>query len=285
MIRSAPTLPLPAGRRRVAAVPLGSRSGLAVALASGFGVLAFGWPFFVAPGPLGGSLVPPLMFGALLLIVLAVVLAQLADGGMDSKAVAMLGVLAAAGAALRPLGAGTAGIETVFFLLIVAGRVFGPGFGFALGCVTIFTSALVTGGVGPWMPYQMFASAWVGMGAGMLPRIPPRWERVLLAGYGAVAGYAYGLAVNLSFWPFSVDPSSSIAYRPGAALLTNLRRYVIFDATTSLGWDTGRAITDVVALLVLGPVLLAAFRRAARRAAFDAPVGFSDGADGGAPAR
>lgn len=285
MIRSAPTLPLPAGRRRVAAVPLGSRSGLAVALASGFGVLAFGWPFFVAPGPLGGSLVPPLMFGALLLIVLAVVLAQLADGGMDSKAVAMLGVLAAAGATLRPLGAGTAGIETVFFLLIVAGRVFGPGFGFALGCVTIFTSALVTGGVGPWMPYQMFASAWVGMGAGMLPPVPPRWERVLLAGYGAVAGYAYGLAVNLSFWPFSVDPSSSIAYRPGAALLTNVHRYVIFDATTSLGWDTGRAITDVVALLVLGPVLLAAFRRAARRAAFDAPVGFSDGADGGAPAR
>ena len=267
-----------------AALPVAGRSRAAIGLASGFGAVAFGWPFFVAPGRLGESLVPPLMFGALLLLVLAVVLSELADGGMDSKAVALLGVLAAVGAALRPLGAGTAGIETVFFLMIVAGRVFGPGFGFALGSVTIFTSALLTGGVGPWMPYQMFASAWVGMGAGLLPRVPPRWERVLLAGYGVVSGYAYGLAVNLSFWPFALDPHSSIAYLPGASLLANLRRYVVFDATTSLGWDTGRAVTDVVALLTLGPVLLAAFRRASRRAAFDAPVSFEDPGPAGQPA-
>jgi hypothetical protein len=31
--------------------------------------------------------------------------------------------------ALRPLGAGTAGIETVFFILVLAGRVFGPASG------------------------------------------------------------------------------------------------------------------------------------------------------------
>ena len=57
---------------------------------------------------------------------------------MDAKAVAMLGVLAAVGAALRPLGAGTAGLEPMFFLLILGGRVFGPGFGFVLGAVTLF---------------------------------------------------------------------------------------------------------------------------------------------------
>ena len=82
----------------------------------------------------------------------------------------MLGVLSAIGAALRPLGAGMAGIETVFFLLVLAGRVYGPGFGFVLGTTTLFASALLTGGVGPWLPFQMLAAAWVGLGAGLLPR-------------------------------------------------------------------------------------------------------------------
>ena len=82
----------------------------------------------------------------------------------------MLGVLSAINAALRPLGAGIAGIETVFFLLVLAGRVFGPGFGFVLGCTSLFASALLTAGVGPWLPFQMVASAWIGMFAGLLPR-------------------------------------------------------------------------------------------------------------------
>jgi hypothetical protein len=29
--------------------------------------------------------------------------------------------------------------------------------------------------------------------------------------------------------------------------------YLLFDVTTSLGWDTGRAITDVVLILLAGP--------------------------------
>ena len=89
----------------------------------------------------------------------------------------MLGVLTAIGAALRPLGAGVAGIETVFFLLVLAGRVYGPGFGFVLGTTTMFASALLTGGVGPWLPFQMLASGWVGLGAGLLPRRVQRTRR------------------------------------------------------------------------------------------------------------
>lgn len=260
-----------------AAIPVRRRGAAALTVASVAGLVCVGWPFLVSPGRIGQGLVPPLMFGLLLLLVLAVVLAELADGGIDTKAVALLGVLSAVGAALRPLGAGTAGIETVFFTVVLAGRVYGPGFGFVLGSTTIFTSALVTGGVGPWMPYQMFGAAWVGMGAGLLPRASGRREILLLAAYGAVSAYAYGLAVNLSSWPWAVDPHSSIAYLPGAALLTNLGRYVAYDATTSLGWDTGRAVTNIVALGAFGRPLLATLRRAARRAAFDAPVTFAPG--------
>ena len=208
------------------------------------------------------------MFGGLLVLVLAVVFSELSDGGMDAKAIAMLGVLSAFGAALRPLGAGTAGIETVFFMLVLAGRVFGPGFGFALGCTTLFASALLTGGVGPWMPYQMFGCAWVGMFAGLLPPLRGRAEVVMLAVYGAVSGYLFGFLLNLSFWPFAIDPGSSIAYQPGAPFLEQWHRYLVFDATTSLGWDTGRAVTNLVVILVVGPAALATFRRAARRATF-----------------
>jgi energy-coupling factor transport system substrate-specific component len=262
------------GGRPTAAVAVGRRSAFAVATASVVGVVAFGWPFVLSPGRLAASVAPPVMFGLLLVLVLAVVFAELADGGIDAKAVAMLGVLSAFGAALRPLGAGTAGLETVFFVLVLAGRVFGPGFGFALGCTTLFSSALITGGVGPWLPYQMFGAAWVGLFAGLLPRCRGRAEVILLAGYGALAGYVFGFVLNLSFWPFAVDRTSSIAYLPGASFTEQWHRYLLFDATTSLGWDTGRAVTTFVAVLLVGPAALVTFRRAARRASFAAPVRF-----------
>jgi len=251
-------------------------------MASFLGIVAFTWPFVVEPGAFGSAQTAPLMFGVLLVIVLAVVLAEVAEGGIDAKALAMLGVLSAIGAALRPLGAGTAGIETVFFTLILAGRVFGAGFGVVLGCTTLFASAIITGGVGPWLPYQMFGAAWVGLIAGLLPRVRGRAEIVMLAVYGAVAGYLFGFLLNLSFWPFSLDPSSSIAYLPGADFSEQWHRYLLFDAATSLGWDTGRAATTAVVILLVGPAVLGAFRRAARKAAFEAPVTFEPepGVDG-----
>ncbi|MBO0692512.1 MAG: ECF transporter S component [Acidimicrobiaceae bacterium] len=255
-------------------MPVGGVTRLVIALATLIGLVAFFWPFLLAPGTFADSAMAPLLFAVLLVLVLAVVFASLAEGGIDAKAVAMLGVLSAIGAALRPLGAGTAGIETVFFTLVMAGRVFGAGFGFALGCTTLFTSALVTGGVGPWMPYQMFGAAWVGLFAGLLPPARGRLEVAILAAYGAVSAYVFGFMVNLSFWPFAVDPHSTLAYLPGASIAENAHRYLVFDATTSLGWDTGRAITNVACLLILGPLTLATFRRAARRAAFEAPVAF-----------
>lgn len=262
-------------RRAGTAIRVPYRTMITVAMASFIGFVAFLWPFLIAPGTFGSRYTPPLMFGVLLLLVLAVVFSEIADGGIDAKAIAMLGVLSAITAALRPLGAGTAGIEMVFFVLVLAGRVYGAGFGFALGCTSLFASALLTGGVGPWMPYQMFGCAWVGLFAGLLPRATGRAELAMLAAYGAVSGYFFGFMSNLSFWPFSLDPTSSIAYLPGASFSTQWHRYLVFDATTSLGWDTGRAITNVVLILICGPAVLATLRRAATKAAFQAPVRFA----------
>jgi energy-coupling factor transport system substrate-specific component len=261
-------------RGRQVAIRMHARSRVAAVLATLIGFVCFLWPFVLSPGRFGSAYTAPLMFGVLLLLVLAVVFAEIADGGIDAKALAMLGVLSAVNAGLRPLGAGTAGLETMFFMLIFAGRVFGPGFGFTLGCTSLFASAVITGGVGPWMPYQMFACAWVGMGAGLLPQCRGRVEIAMLAAYGVLAGYFFGFMLNLQFWPFSVDPGSSIAYLPGASFVTQWHRYLVFDATTSLGWDTGRAITNMICIILIGPAALATFRRAARRASFRAPSSF-----------
>jgi energy-coupling factor transport system substrate-specific component len=245
------------------------RAALTLLFSAVIGIAAFCWPLLVTPGAgiaHGGD--APWVFALLLLLVLAVVLAEISEGGMDARAVAMLGVLSALGAAIRVLGAGTAGIETVFFLMVLGGRVFGPGFGFVLGNTTLFASALLTGGVGPWLPYQMLGTAWVALGAGLLPRARGNAELVLLAGYGAVTALVYGLLLNLSFWPFALGSGTALSFQPGAPLADNLVRLVGFSFATSFGWDIGRALTTGVLVLVTGPVLLRTLRRAARRAAF-----------------
>ncbi|WP_405521046.1 ECF transporter S component [Streptomyces canus] len=261
------------------AVRLGPRSLLTLALVSAVGVVAFGWPFLAPPTSRVGTHTQdaPWLFAGLLVLLVAVVAAAIAESGLGPKAVAMLGVLAATGAALRPIGAGTAGIEPMFFLMVLSGRVLGPGFGFVLGNVTMFASALLTGGVGPWMPFQMLAMGWFTMGAGLLPgpeRTRGRAEVRLLAAYGFFAAFAYGTAMNMAGWPFMGALASNIAFDGNAGVPANLARFVTYCLATSLGWDLGRALVTVVLTLTLGPALLRALRRATRRAAFEAQVTF-----------
>jgi energy-coupling factor transport system substrate-specific component len=255
------------------------RTAVVLLLASAAGGAMFFWPLFSSPRPeaMAHTADAPLIFIVTLPVLLAVVLAEISAGGIDTKAIAMLGVLSAVNAMLRPLGAGTAGIETVFFLLILAGRVFGPGFGFVLGATSLFASALLTAGVGPWLPFQMISSAWVGLGAGLLPRrVRGRAEVAMLCAYGAFSAYFFGFMMNMWFWPYTTGIATHLSFVPGASLGTNLHRFAIFTLLTStFGWDTGRVITNVVAIVVTGPAVLAVLRRAARRAAFDAPVTFT----------
>jgi len=215
------------------------------------------------------------VFIALLPVIVLVVVVELTEGGMDSKALAMLGVLTAVNAAMRSLGAGLAGVELVFFLLVLAGRVFGPGLGFVLGCTSLFASALLTSGVGPWLPYQMLCASWIGLGAGLLPRrVRGRAEIAMLVVYGIFCAYGFGLLMNLSTWPFVFGiavpgHAGSLSYVAGGPLLVNLHRFAVYTLLTSTGgWDTGRAITNSIALVVLGPAVLATLRRASRRASY-----------------
>lgn len=257
-------------------VPTGWRTSAILVVASVAGLLGFAWPLLVEPGSMlvAHATDAPFLFVAVVPVVIAVVLAEMGSGGIDTKAVAMLGILSALGAALRPLGAGLGGVETVFFLLILGGRVFGPGFGFVLGSTTLFGSALLTAGVGPWLPFQMLAASWVGMGAGLLPRARGRAEIALLAAYGGVSALVFGLLMNLWSWPFVLGTGTEISFVPGAPLGENVRRLIAYSLVTSLGWEVGRAVTNAVLIVLVGSAVLGALRRADRRFAFDAPVRF-----------
>lgn len=252
--------------------PLRPGVGNAVALTvtSVVGVMAFAWPLLAgSTSRLAQSAVAPVVLAGVVLGVVLVTLVALGNRTIDAKTMTMLGLLAAVGAVLRPLSAGSAGVEFVFLFIIFGGRVFGAGFGFALGSVTLFASGLLTGGFGPWLPFQMIAASWLGMIAGFVPsRLRGRTELVTLAGVAAVGGFVFGQLMNLSFWPFVVGAGTGLSFEPGASVLENLHRFVLFSLATSLGWDLVRAIVLAAGVALLGRPVLAALRRTARRASF-----------------
>jgi ECF transporter, substrate-specific component len=228
------------------------RHSLAIVAASSLALCAFAWPFVIPALPQASQAAAP--FVALALVPALVVLASLLmDGSLrSSRRVALLGVLAAVGSIVRIATVGIAGVETIFIVLILAGRAFGARFGFLLGLITIGVSSLIMGSIGPWTPFQMFAAAWVGAGAGLLPAKSLRgWREIV-----------FGALMNLWFWPFAVGGGTSISYDPSAASGDNLARFGLYTLITStLTWDTVRALTTVVGIGVIGRYVLAALRR------------------------
>lgn len=300
---SGATLPDQAGRSATAALSVrgGMVSWAVVGLASVVGGLAFTWMFFARPDSILASAGTDgtWLFSVVLVLLAAAVGAQLASGAMEAKTVALIGVLSAAGGALRMLGAGTAGLDPMFLVLVIAGRALGPLPGFITGGVTMLAGSILTGRVGPWTPFQMLACAWVAMGAGLLPGgrrlrddVPPRRsERWLLAGYGLLAGVAYGFLTSMWFWPVMAGSAGGLGYDPAADGGSNLATYLAFWSLTALGWDMPRGILTAVLCLTVGPAVLGTIRHAITKAGFAEPIHFGDepGDDGqranGSPVR
>ena len=245
-------------------------SNLSILVAAIGSVLMFSWPFFISASSSVEADVAQVVFIALMPVMLVLILVEVATGEIGSKQIALLGVLIALNAVIRLLGAGTAGIETAFFLIIIAGFVFGSGFGFLLGTGSLLVSALITGGVGPWLPFQMMAAGLIGIGAGLLPRFRSRFRKLaLLIAYAIPASFAYGFLMTLWNWPFLAGSESSISYLAGAGAIENLVRFVQFQILTGgLIWDLGRAITTIALIAITGPLLLGSLQRAAGKAGF-----------------
>lgn len=238
------------------------------------GLFAFLWPFLMQKNSLlsSNSDLAGIFILIMVPLVLLVALADIMQGGIDSRSLAILGVMIAVVAAVRPLGGGVAGLEPVWAIIIIGGRALGASFGFVLGAIGILGSAVLTGGIGPWLPFQMMIAAWVGAGAGLLPKLKPRSEVILLAIYGIFVGFFAGLLLNLWFWPFANGLLPEISFQPGLAISEQLVRWIRFSLLTSFGFDLPRGILTGTLLFFLANPLLKAMRRMTKKANFNKPV-------------
>ncbi|MEM7049097.1 MAG: ECF transporter S component [Acidobacteriota bacterium] len=236
--------------------------------------MAGGGPPEGAGGPraMAHSADAPLIFVTLLALCLLVLVANLETRRVDARLVSVLGVLVGITACLR-LVSGPMGSSAFFILPIVCGYVFGAEFGFLLAALAMLTSALLTGGVGPWLPFQMFAAGWCGMISGWLPRLSPPRAKWLLTAWGAVAGLLFGAMINLWFWPFLQPADPSLHYEPGLAVVQTAIRYAAFYLATSIWWDAGRALANAILLFVLTEPLMELLTRFQKRFRFELESG------------
>jgi energy-coupling factor transport system substrate-specific component len=244
------------------------------------GLLAFFLPFLISALPNAGGQVSSRTVEASLLLALivggslVVTVAELVRGpgsGNQARSVAMLGALVAIDATLR-LVPSFLGASPIFALIVLVGYVFGPRFGFVMGTLTLLLSAAITAGVGPWLPFQMLCTGWVGVAAGWLPRwTSARAELATAAALGALAGFAYGALMNLYSWPFAapgVTEDVGLYWSPGLSLLESIERYAAFYVTTSLLHDATRAMATAFLIVVAGAPVLRLLRRFHARAAW-----------------
>jgi energy-coupling factor transport system substrate-specific component len=252
---------------------LSHQSKIVLAFTSVIALAGFIWPFFYI-GNLHWIFVVAIAASAFLLV------SEVGIGSIDAKSIALLGVMSAFITLLRPLGAGAAGLEPIWFALIIAARVFGPSWGFLLGITSMTTSALLTGGVGPWLAYQVFAAGWIGLLAGAFPqRIAGRLirglpEKVLLVCVGVIASFAFGLLMDLQFWPWVLGSNTQLSYIPGGAISENFSRFIAFHFASSMAWDLPRAILTSVLIVLTATPFLGALRRTYFKAAFLTPIEF-----------
>lgn len=289
------------GRRAALGPAPGRRGSPLIWLASLIGLLTFLYPFILPalgrPERLSGRGIDvSLLFALLAGVCLVTIVLDVQEGGgggghpglpasaagaATSKMVALLGVLVAVDAALRLIPS-FLGASPIFLLIILVGYAFGADFGFLMGALTLLVSAFITGGLGPWLPFQMLTAGWVGMSAGWLPRLSGWREVALLTLFGALWGFLFGAIMNLFSWPFAapgLETQVGLYWVPGMSLAQTLHTYARFYLVTSLVYDLFRAVGNAALVLLLARPVLELLDRFRERltwqpwvAADDAPI-------------
>lgn len=254
------------------------------------GLVAFLYPFWLPAihqsGAAGAGSAhaddAPLMLTLLVGLCFAVLLLEVQGQTISTKTIALLGILVAINAALRFISVaipGPGGFSPIFFLIALTGYVFGARFGFLMGALTLLVSALITGGVGPWLPYQMFTAGWMGLSmplcrplVWLLPK-NGRWgqagwgEILILAAFAGLWGLGYGMIMNIWFWPFA-NGAADQSWAPGMSFATTLQHYSVFYVATSRFWDMLRLLGNVVLIGAFGLPTLRVLRRFQQRFTF-----------------
>lgn len=247
------------------------------------GIFAFIYPFVIpslaSQNSAGQSRAAelPLAMTILLILCILVIFIEVQQQAVTTKVIALLGILIAINASLRFIEVaipGPAGFSPIFFLIILTGYVYGGMFGFLMGSLTILISALITGGIGPWLPSQMIAAGWVGMTAPLckvftdeLKIADTKWELGILSVFSLLWGFLFGAIMNLWSWPFIMGPTSQ-SWSPNMTFLETLKNYLFYYLITSFTWDSFRAIGNILFILFLGAPTLKVLRRFQQRFTF-----------------
>jgi energy-coupling factor transport system substrate-specific component len=236
-----------------------------LAAISAAGAVLFLWPLF-GPGPPGTAAAAAVSIGCV-----AVLLAiEIMSRRLDTRGLALIAVIAAIDSALRlALVSGIGGFSPMFLLILCAGYAMGAEFGFLCGATALLVSALVTAGVGPWLPYEMIAAGWVGAAAGLAGaarrgRTPQRRDVVILAIVGVVTGFAYGMVMDVWDWTF-FRGAADFGWVPGLNAAGTALRFGRFYVATSLVYDSFRAAGNAVLVALLAAPVLGALVRLRRR--------------------
>jgi energy-coupling factor transport system substrate-specific component len=258
-------------------------SGVIYGLTAGIGLLALLHPFIraaIQPEQGAATVVnTPLMMTVLVTLCFLALLFEVQGQTVSAKIIALLGVLVAINSVLRFVEVsipGPGGFTPVFFLIILTGYVYGARLGFLMGALTLLVSALITGGIGPWLPGQMFTAGWMGLLAPLaalllrLLRGQPgsRRELWLLAAFAGLGGLFFGVVINLWFWPYMVGPADQY-WQAGVGLAETVQRYAVYYVATSLLWDLFAVGGNVLLVLVFGAATLRALRRFQQRFDFE----------------
>lgn len=258
-------------------------SGAIFGLTTLMGLVAFLYPFWLpaAQAGSGGGMAhshdAPYVLALLTGVCFVVLLLEVQGPHMSAKTVALLGVLISINSLLRFVDLavpGPGGFSPIFLLIILVGYVYGARLGFLMGALTLLVSSIITGAMGPWLPYQMFTAGWIGMsatvcipvvrGLGLRGKLG---EVVVLAVFAGLWGLLYGAIMNVWFWPFVVGAPDQY-WEPGIGGWQTLQRYAVFYVITSLWWDLLRLVGNVVLMGVFGAPVLRVLLRFQRRFTF-----------------
>ncbi len=252
-------------------------------LTAGIGLLALFYPFVTAAihpqAGSAGAVNTPLLMTVLVALCFLALLFEVQGQAVSAKIIALLGVLVAINSVLRFVEVsipGPGGFTPIFFLIVLTGYVFGARFGFLMGALTLLVSALITGGIGPWLPGQMFTAGWMGLLAPLAwlllrlvgGRPGGRAELALLAVFAGLGGLFFGIVINLWFWPYITGPADQY-WQAGVGLAETVRRYAVYYLATSLLWDVFAVAGNVLLVMVFGAATLRALRRFQQRFDFE----------------
>ena len=181
-----------------------------------------------------------LMLAILIPVSMVLLLNDVLNQLISIRSFALIAIFVSLAVALRPLGLGVAGLEPIWVAIILAGYTLGISAGFIVGGLALMLSALVTGGVGPWLGNQMVLAALIGAGAGVIGRVSI--SRLIISVYAFITTYFFGWFMNLWFWPTFSNLQSAIAFDATSSIAERVSAWAKFSLLTSSGFDVPRAL-------------------------------------------